>query len=266
MKKAAAIQMCSSHDIQINLKTAADLIAQSVHQHEAELIVLPEMFAIMGLKPEDKVKAKEPLGNGLIQDFLAEQAQKNQIWIIGGTIPIEGKSTDKIKATTPIYDSNGKLAAQYSKKHLFDANISEKETYRESETTEPGKTITVIPTPFGKLGLAICFDLRFPQHFSELKKQGAEIIAIPAAFTKKTGAAHWHLLTRCRAVENACYVIGAAQSGQHTNGRETYGHSLIVDPWGTVIQECPTENNKSIAAPINLDYLKELKSIFLNKI
>ena len=261
MSKVAAIQMCSSHQIETNLKTAEKLIEKAA-QNGASLLVLPEMFAIMGLTPQDKIQVKESFGKGIIQDFLAHQAQKNNVWIVGGTIPIACKSKNKIRAACLVYDSNGNIVGRYDKKHLFDAKISKNEIYRESDTTEPGKKNKIINTPFGKLGIAICFDIRFSKLFIELGKQGAEIIAIPAAFTVKTGAAHWKLLTRSRATENFCYVIGAAQGGKHDNGRKTYGNSLIVDPWGKVIHECLRESNGIVYGDINLTYLKELRSIF----
>lgn len=234
MPRIAAIQMCSSHIINDNFLVASKLIKEA-SQNNAKLIVLPEMFAIMGLTPNDKVSAKERFGHGKIQSFLSEQAKKNHVWIVGGTIPIECKNKNKVRAASLVYAANGELVARYDKIHLFDVTISATEIYKESDTTEPGDDIVVMATPFGKLGLAVCYDVRFPELFRCLLAKGAEIIVLPAAFTVKTGEAHWELLARSRAVENFCYVIGACQGGVHSSGRKTYGHSIIVEPWGGVI-------------------------------
>lgn len=234
MKKIAAIQMCSSHSVDENLQTAATLIAEAA-KHGAKLIVLPEMFAIIGVDDIDKVAVKESFGQGKIQTFLAEQAKKNQVWLVGGTIPIACNDEKKVRAASLVFNDAGICVARYDKIHLFDVTLSAAETYKESDTIEPGNEIVVVDTPVGKLGLAVCFDLRFPELFRGLFKKGAEIIALPSAFTVPTGEAHFELLTRARAVENFCYVIAACQGGTHANGRKTYGHAIIVEPWGSVI-------------------------------
>ncbi|HSW69230.1 MAG TPA: carbon-nitrogen hydrolase family protein [Gammaproteobacteria bacterium] len=233
MTKVAAIQMCSSHLVDENLKLSEKLINEAA-QNNAKLIVFPEMFAIMGQKPTDKIIAKETFGHGHIQSFLSEQAKKNGVWIVGGTIPIECGDKNKIRAACLVFDNNGKCVARYDKIHLFDVVLSETETYKESDTTEPGNELVVVDTPFGKLGLAVCYDLRFPELFRHLFNKGAEIIAIPSAFTVPTGEAHWELLARSRAIENFSYLIGACQGGTHSSGRKTYGNSIIVEPWGAV--------------------------------
>jgi nitrilase len=192
------------------------------------------MFAMMGQKPIDKVAVKEKMGQGVIQDFLAEQAKINEIWIVGGTIPIACENENKVRAASLVFDNNGKCIARYDKIHLFDVVLSEKEIYKESDTTEPGNELVVVDTPFGKLGLAVCYDVRFPELFRCLFNKGAEIIALPSAFTVPTGEAHWELLARSRAVDNFSYVIGACQGGTHSSGRKTFGNSIIVEPWGTV--------------------------------
>ena len=235
-QKIAAIQMCSSNNIDENLETAGHLISEA-SSNGAQLVVLPEMFAIMGKEATDKVKAAEKYGDGKIQNFLSECAKKYNVWIVGGTIPIQCENKNKIRAACIVYDNYGKAVARYDKIHLFDVTLSETEKYQESDKTEAGNTIVVIDTPVGKLGLAVCYDIRFPALFTELMDRGAEIIAIPTAFTLKTGEAHWELLARARAIDTFCYIVGSAQSGTHENGRQTYGHTVIVDPWGTVISE-----------------------------
>ena len=233
MTKIAAIQMCSSHLVDENLKSAAKLINEAA-QNNAKLVVLPEMFAIMGLKPTDKIAVKEKFGQGKIQSFLAEHAKKNNVWIVGGTIPIECKDENRVRAASLVFDNKGEFITRYDKTHLFDVVLSEKEIYKESDTTEPGNELVVVDTPFGKLGLGVCYDIRFPELFRCLFNKGAEIIALPSAFTVPTGEAHWELLARSRAVENFCYLVGACQGGTHSSGRKTYGNSIIVEPWGAI--------------------------------
>ncbi len=234
MIKIAAIQMCSSHIVDKNLQTAANLIEEAA-KSDAKLIVMPEMFAIMGLSANDKVTEKEPFGKGKIQSFLSDQAKKNCIWIVGGTIPIECENKKKVRAASLVFDDSGNFVNRYDKIHLFDVTLSENEMYKESDTTEPGDELVVVDTPFGKLGLAVCYDVRFPELFRCLVDKGAEIIALPSAFTVPTGEAHWELLARSRAVENFSYLIGACQGGTHSNGRKTYGNSIVVEPWGNVV-------------------------------
>ncbi len=255
--KAAAIQMCSSSSVDENLFTAAQLIRDAA-ANSARLVVLPEMFPIMGKKPSDKVVVKEVFGEGKIQAFLAEEARRNKIWIVGGTIPIACASINKVRAASLLYNDRGELVARYDKIHLFDVVISESESYKESDTTESGNDIVVVETPFGKLGMAVCYDLRFPELFRRLANAGAEIISVPSAFTTTTGAAHWELLCRSRAVENSCYVIGACQGGLHASGRETYGHSLLVDPWGDFV-EIKGNRPGVVYTTIDLDRLHEIR-------
>ncbi len=254
-KKVAALQMCSSNDVATNLKQAADLLQEAALQG-ASLVVLPEMFAILGQDPFEKLQVKEVFGSGLIQDFLSEQAKQYSMWIVGGTIPITCQSEGKVRAASLVFDHHGKVVARYDKIHLFDVDVSQHETYRESETTEPGDDIVLIDTPVGKLGLSVCYDIRFPELFRTLFNRGAEIIALPAAFTVTTGQAHWEVLARSRAIENQCYLIGATQGGKHPGGRETYGHALIVDPWG-IAQVKPDCEPGIVYAQINQTYLLE---------
>lgn len=258
MSKAAAIQMCSSHLVRENLTTAAKLIKNAA-SNGAKLVVLPEMFAIMGKTPKDKVLAKEPFGHGVIQDFLSQEAKKNDVWLVGGTIPIRCDDPEKIRASCLVYNSLGKCMARYDKIHLFDAIISASESYQESDSTQAGDQVVVVDTPIGKLGLAVCYDLRFPHLFTALRNRGAEIIAVPSAFTVKTGEAHWKLLSRSRAIDSFCYIVGACQGGMHANGRKTYGHSLIVDPWGAVVDERQEATEGVVYAPIQLEELYKIR-------
>jgi nitrilase len=243
--------MCSTPVVDINLEIASTLIKEAA-RNNAQLIVLPEMFAIMGSNPSDKIKVREQLGQGKIQSFLSEHARINNVWIVGGTIPIECENKNKIRAASLTYNEKGMLVARYDKIHLFDVVLSATETYKESDTTEPGNEVVVVNTPFGKLGLAVCYDIRFPELFRCLLNKGAEIIAVPAAFTMPTGKAHWELLARSRAVENFCYLIGACQGGIHSDNRETYGHSLIVEPWGNIAAQKNDREPGIIYADIDL--------------
>ncbi len=258
MSKIAAIQLNSTSHVDENLETTGKLISEAALSG-AQLIILPEMFAIMGEKVTDKVSVAEKYGDGKIQSFLSDSAKKNNVWIVGGTIPIQCDDKNKVRAACIVYNNNGDAVARYDKIHLFDVTVSETESYRESDTTEPGDSIVVIDTPVGKLGLAVCYDVRFPALFAELMNRGAEIIALPSAFTVKTGQAHWHLLTRARAVDTFCYVIGSAQVGTHANGRQTYGHTLIVEPWGTIASEIAGTNPGIVYAEIDINKLHSIR-------
>lgn len=265
MQKIAAIQMCSSHLIDENLETAAHFISEAA-ENGAKLVVLPEMFPIMGFMATDKMLVREPFGHGKIQSFLSEQAKKNDLWIVGGTIPIDCNNEKKVRAASLVLDNQGNLIARYDKIHLFDVHISDEEIYRESDTVEAGNTPIVVDTPFGKLGLGVCYDLRFPELFRCLFDKGAEIIALPAAFTVATGAAHWELLARTRAVENFCYLVGACQGGTHSNGRKTYGHSMIIEPWGNIVSQKEDMDPGIIYANIDLKKVYDArKSIPIEK-
>lgn len=256
----AAIQMCSSHQVDDNLQAAEQYIAEAA-KNGAELVVLPEMFAMLGLHRQDKVTIREPYGEGPIQNFLSEQASRHNIWLVGGTIPLACDYEDKIKAACLVYNNNGRVVTRYDKMHLFDATIQNR-LYHESKAVLAGDETTVVDTPFGKIGLAVCFDLRFPEQFIEMKKQGAQIFVVPTAFSAVTGKAHWDILTRSRAIENFCYLVGACQGGLHTNNRETYGHSMIVDPWGTKISEFSQKATGVIYGELELDYLHQIRQSF----
>jgi len=237
--RVAALQMASGPNVGANLIEAGRLIARAAADG-ARLIVLPENFALMGMRESDKVAVREQPGSGQIQDWLAQQARRHGVWLVGGTVPLTADDDHRVRAACLLVDERGEQVARYDKMHLFDVHIEESgENYVESETIEPGGDVVVAPTPFGRLGLAVCYDLRFPEMFRAMLDQQVELIALPAAFTAVTGRAHWEALLRARAIENLCYVIASAQGGYHANGRETYGHSMVVEPWGAVLDRLP---------------------------
>ncbi len=190
----------------------------------------------MGRRETDKLAIWETEGIGPVQDFLAEQALRHRLWLVGGTVSLQASGSNRVRAACLLFDDQGRRVARYDKVHLFDVRVvGSRERYAESATIEPGNRYVVVDTPFGRLGLAVCYDLRFPEQFRAMVDQGMEIMALPAAFTATTGAAHWEVLLRARAIENQCYVIAAAQGGRHSNGRETFGDSLLIDPWGLIL-------------------------------
>lgn len=237
--KVAAIQMTSGPDVAANLQQAGALLKQA-RERGAVLAVLPENFAFMGLKDADKRAVGEAEGRGPIQEFLAATARDLKLWVVGGTMPMTVEGDGRVAAASLVFDDSGKRVARYDKIHLFDVDIPGKaETYRESAHVAPGRTPVIVDTPVGKLGLSVCYDMRFPELFRRLSAAGAQIITVPSAFTGPTGRAHWETLLRARAIENLCHVIAPAQSGFHPNGRETYGDSMIIDHWGAVLQRLP---------------------------
>lgn len=261
MTTVACIQMASGPKVGANLLEAERLIGMAVDKG-SKLVVLPENFAIMGKDESDKVAVREAEGSGPIQDFLAQQAQRHRIWLVGGTVPLVAHADNKIRAACLLFDDQGKQAARYDKIHLFDVSVVDSdERYTESDTIEPGDQAVVVDTPFGKLGLAVCYDLRFPELFRTMLDQGMELLALPSAFTAITGKAHWETLVRARAIENLCYVFAAGQGGYHLNGRATYGHSMIVDPWGQVMNEL-ANGSGLVCAEMNLDRLHNLRRTF----
>lgn len=257
--KIAAIQMCSSYRTAENLETASNLLQEAAWLG-ADLAVLPEMFPLIGIASDYKLSIKEAFGDGTIQTFLSEHAARLGIWIVGGAIPIIAKNNEKVYSASIVFNDQGHIVGRYDKMHLFDAKVSKNEAYQESDTVEPGNKLTVIKTPVGKLGLSICYDLRFPGVYTQLRDMGAEIITVPSAFPIATGKAHWRLLTRSRAVENFCYIVGACQGGTHASGRITYGHSLIIEPWGNVIKEVIAPGKAVICAEIDLHKLQEYRT------
>jgi nitrilase len=253
--------MASGPFVGANLLEAERLIATAVAR-KARMVVLPENFAIMGKTEQDKLKVKEQAGSGPIQEFLSQQAARHGIWLVGGTVPIAGDSPDKVRAACLLFNDKGEQVARYDKIHLFDVELVDSgERYNESETIEPGHETVVVDTPLGRLGLAICYDLRFPELFRSMLDEGMELVALPSAFTAVTGNAHWEILVRARAVENLCYVAAPAQGGYHVNGRETYGHSMIVDPWGAVLDRLPSGSGV-VCASMDRKRLERVRKTF----
>jgi predicted amidohydrolase len=230
MTTIAAVQMISSPVVAENIATARKLVAQAAATG-AQLVVLPEYWAIMGVQDTDKVGQAEPVGRGPIQDFMAGAAREHGIWLIGGTMPLASHDAAKVLNATLVYNPQGEPVAHYDKIHLFGFNKGS-ESYDEARTIVPGKDVGTFEAPFGKVGLAVCYDLRFPELFRAMGE--CALMVVPAAFTHTTGQAHWEVLLRARAIENQCYVLASAQGGLHPNGRRTFGHSMLIDPWGVV--------------------------------
>ena len=254
----AAIQMASGPNVNANLLEAERLIARAVNEG-AGMVVLPENFAIMGMNEQDKVAVREQDGDGPIQEFLAQQAVKHGIWVVGGTIPMVASTPTKVRAVCLVYNDAGECVARYDKVHLFDVSLEGGvEQYTESETIESGEEVVVIDSPFGRMGLAVCYDLRFPEMFRKMLDQDMELVVLPSAFTAITGRAHWEVLVRARAIENLCYVVAAAQGGYHVNGRETHGDSMVVSPWGAVIDRL-ARGSGVVIADIDRDQLASIR-------
>ena len=245
--KVAALQMTSGPEVAANLAQAGALLDEAARRG-ARLAALPENFSFMGLKDADKRAVAETEGAGPVQDFLAAAARRLKLWIVAGTTPLRSGADGRVAAASLVYDADGARVARYDKIHLFDVDIPGRaETYRESANVAPGSTPAVVDTPVGRLGLSVCYDVRFPELYRHLSAAGAQLLSIPSAFTAPTGRAHWETLLRARAIENLCYVIAPAQSGIHPSGRETYGDSMIVDYWGRVLQRLPRGSGCAVA-------------------
>ena len=229
--RVAAVQMISGPRVADNLATAGKLVAEAVAQG-ADLVALPEYFPIMGMNDGDKVLVREQDGAGPIQDWLAATAAHHGVWLIGGSIPLAASTPDKVLNSSVAYGPDGKRVARYDKIHLFGFQKGA-ERYNESATIEAGQQPVAFATPFGRVGLSICYDLRFPELYRALGE--VDLLVIPAAFTETTGRAHWEILLRARAIENQCYVLAIGQGGHHENGRETHGNSMLIDPWGSIV-------------------------------
>lgn len=250
--RVAAIQMNSGPDIGANLELAQQLLHEAAADG-CRLAVLPENFALMPERGRDKARYAEEPGAGPIHDFLARNASQQGLWIIAGSMPLVSPDigNERVYGACPVYDAQGEVRALYRKIHLFDVDLVEKgESYRESNSMYPGDEIVSVDTPAGRVGLSICYDLRFPELYRRLVDEGATIFTVPAAFTATTGEAHWHTLLRARAIENLAYVIAPGQYGRHPDDRSTYGHSLICDPWGRILAE-QAEGNCVVAADID---------------
>lgn len=257
----AAVQMCSSGDRDANLATAGRLLQQAAAQG-ARVGVLPENFSIMAQRDADRRALAEPDGAGVVQDFLAQTAQRLRLWIIAGSVPIANGAGERISQSCLVYAADGRRAARYDKIHLFDVELPDRaESYRESAHMAPGSQVVTLDTPAGRLGLSICYDVRFPELYRRLQAAGAQWFVVPAAFTAPTGEAHWEPLLRARAIENLCYVVASAQYGLHPNGRRTWGHSMIIDHWGRILASLP-DGEGVIAAPIDLAAQAEARRKF----
>ncbi len=243
----AALQMTSRADVVVNLGTARRLLALA-KDGGACLAVLPENFSFMGRNEAERRAIVERDGDGPVQEALAAMAREFGLWVVAGTQPIAVPGDARPANACVVYDAAGKRAARYDKIHLFDVDLpGGREGYRESANAAPGATPVLVDTPAGRLGLTVCYDLRFPELFRRLVSEGAEIFSVPSAFTGPTGRAHWEILLRARATENLAFVIAAAQSGIHDNDRETYGDSLVADYWGRVLARQPRGSGAVLA-------------------
>jgi len=234
--RIAAVQMVSGPDIAQNLCDADALVAEAAARG-AKLVALPEYFPLISGDETDKVRAREKEGAGPLQDFLCETALRHKVWLVGGSIPLEASAPDKVRNSCLVFDDAGRRVARYDKIHLFGFQRGT-EQYNESRTIEAGGEIVVFDSPVGRVGLSICYDLRFPELYRAMGP--VDLLVVPAAFTHTTGQAHWELLLRARAVENLCYVLASAQGGTHPSGRRTWGDSMAVDPWGVVLERLAT--------------------------
>lgn len=262
MTRIAAIQMASGPRRDANLAEAARLLREAASAG-ARLAVLPEYFAQFGLPERERVAAAETPGDGPVQNFLADIAAETGLWIVGGSLPLRTTHGDRVRGACLLLNDSGEQVARFDKMHLFDVHIPEKdEHYEESAWTEPGEEAVVADTPFGRLGLAVCYDLRFPELFRRMTDAGVDIFALPAAFTAATGRAHWEILLRARAIENLACIVAGAQGGFHANGRETWGNSMVVDPWGSVIARCADRGSGIAAADIDLEQQRRLRRTF----
>lgn len=253
MTRVAAIQMISTPDIGQNIDTAARLIGEAKAQG-AQMVLLPEYWAIMGLREEDKVGQAEQMPAGRIQDFMAHMAKQHGVWLIGGTLPLVAEP-DKVFNTTLVYDPQGQQLGRYDKIHLF-GFAKGSESYDESRTIVPGSEVVAVDLPFGRVGLSVCYDLRFPELYRAMGP--CTLLVVPAAFTYTTGSAHWEILLRARAIENQCYVLASAQGGSHVNGRRTFGHSMLIDPWGKILA-CLPEGEGVVCGEIDPALIGEVR-------
>jgi nitrilase len=254
MFRVAAIQMASGPHVPANLQEAGRLIELAAATG-ARIIALAEYFAIMGMKETDKVAAREKDGEGPIQHFLAEQARRHKVWIVGGSVPLEASTPDKVRNSCLVYNQAGERVARYDKIHLFGFEMGQ-EKYSEERTIEPGSRVCTVESPWGKLGISVCYDLRFPELYRAMGE--VDMLFVPSAFTETTGKAHWDTLIRARAIENLAYVVAPAQGGYHVNGRETHGHTMIVDPWGVVLDRLP-RGSGVVVAGVNPTYQAKIR-------
>ena len=258
--KLAVIQLISSPDIADNLEAIERQLKalRSEHPLDPMLVVLPECCLMFGLNEADIKPFSEPIGDGIMQQGLSRLAQVYQVYLVAGTIALHAPDKRNFAASL-LFNPLGEVMAQYNKIHLFDVDVADGiGSYRESDNTHPGQYITVVDTPFGRIGMAVCYDLRFSALFRAMRQAGADIIVVPSAFTKLTGQAHWELLLRARAVENQCYVLASNQGGTHANGRETWGHSMIISPWGEIEQQL-TFGEAAISSTLDRQLLQSIR-------
>jgi deaminated glutathione amidase len=252
--KIAALQMVSAPDLATNLATAARLIDQAAAQG-AQLVALPEYFVQMGLHETDKFQIAEWFGQGPMQQMLAEKAQQHSIWVAGGSIPIKTQAQAKVTNTALLLNPMGEVVARYDKMHLFSYQDGARHL-DEGRTMVAGQDIVTAQTPLGRIGMSICYDLRFPELYRAMGE--VDLILVPSAFTVPTGSAHWKVLLCARAIENQCYVLAAAQGGTHASGRQTYGHSMLIDPWGEVVAVLP-QGEGVVMGEMDLDRLQSVR-------
>lgn len=252
--RIAAVQMISGPDVEHNMEAARRLIGEAAAQG-ASLVLLPEYWPILGLHESDKIAKAEPIGEGPIQRFMSDMSRELGIWLIGGTLPLVSPVEGKVLNTLLVYDPAGKAVSRYDKIHLFGFNRG-RETYNEARTIVAGDVTGSFDAPFGKVGLSVCYDLRFPELYRALGD--CALMVVPSAFTWTTGQAHWEILLRARAIENLCYVLAAAQGGRHPNGRRTWGHSMLIDPWGEVLAVLP-EGEGVVAGEISAERLDSVR-------
>jgi predicted amidohydrolase len=260
--KIAAVQMVSTPDVDRNLAAAARLIGQAASQGAA-LVSLPEYFCFMGRDDRDKLAIAEAPGDGPIQRFLAAQAREHRVWLIGGTLPIrtgvQAADTGRAMNRNTVWSPEGTLAAHYDKLHLFRYRNEAGEDYDEGRTLQAGERPVALDIGGWRTGLSICYDLRFPELYRALSVPPCDLLSVPAAFTWTTGRAHWETLLRARAIENQCYVFAAAQGGRHENGRRTWGHSLVIDPWGEVLSMVEAEGEGVALAEMRRERIDEVR-------
>jgi deaminated glutathione amidase len=262
MINVAAVQMVSTDAVSENLELAGKLIAEAVSK-QVKLVTLPENFPLMGKEDSERLAIQEEIGVGPIQSFLSEQAKQHHIYLLGGTIPLKSGNPNKVFPASLLYNPEGECIAHYDKIHLFDVLVDEAndESYCESDNFEPGHQVIVAKTDIGNIGLSVCYDLRFPELYRKMHQDAVQIITAPSAFTAKTGKAHWETLLKARAIENLSYVIASNQGGIHVNERETWGHSMIVDPWGAVLASVDKGNGVAVAT-IDLQKQEKLRKMF----
>lgn len=259
--RVAAIQMNSGPNVDANLRLADSLLG-SAATDGCSLAVLPENFALMPERSRDKAMHAEAPGVGPIQEFLADAARRHELWIVAGSMPFVSPDAERVYGACPVFDAHGRQRACYRKIHLFDVKLPDRdESYRESHSMYPGEELVTVETPIGIIGLSICYDLRFPEMYRRLVEDGASVFTVPAAFTAVTGKAHWHVLLRARAIENLAYVIAPGQYGLHPDNRATFGHSLIIDPWGQILTEA-ADGDCHIAADVDPELPHRLRGEF----